>query len=57
MAQHGVELLNIAKQCQRNIYYEASVGGGIPDSAIKHCLAGNKIKSVMELSMVQPTIS
>ena len=48
MAQHGVELLNIAKQCQRNIYYEASVGGGIPlIRPLKHCLAGNKIKSVM----------
>lgn len=48
MAQHGVELLSIAKNQGRNVFYEASVGGGIPlIRPLKHCLAANRIKKVM----------
>lgn len=48
MALHGYELFAIAQKHNRNIYYEASVGGGIPlIRPIKHCLAANKIKSIM----------
>lgn len=44
MAQHGVELLAIAKTQGKNIFYEASVGGGIPlIRPLKHCLAANRI--------------
>ena len=48
MAQYGVELLSIAKNQGRNIFYEASVGGGIPlIRPLKHCLAANRIEKVM----------
>lgn len=43
LAQFGVELLAIAKNQGKNIFYEASVGGGIPlIRPLKHCLAANK---------------
>jgi len=48
MARHGVELLERAKAKGRNIFYEASVGGGIPlIRPLKHCLAANRIKCLM----------
>ncbi len=48
LAQYGKELFEIASLVKRNIYYEASVGGGIPlIRPFKHCLAANRIKSVM----------
>lgn len=48
MALHGRRLFAVAQQHNRNIYYEASVGGGIPlIRPIKHCLVANKIKSIM----------
>lgn len=48
MAQHGVELLAIAKNQGKNIYYEASVGGGIPlVRPLKQCLAANRILKLM----------
>ncbi len=48
MAQHGTELLAIAKTQGKNIYYEASVGGGIPlIRPLKQCLAANRISKVM----------
>jgi len=48
MAQFGVELLAIAKNQGKNIFYEASVGGGIPlIRPLKHCLAANRIEKVM----------
>jgi homoserine dehydrogenase len=44
MAQHGVQLLETAGVQGRNIFYEASVGGGIPlIRPLKHCLAANRI--------------
>lgn len=47
MATHGVELLELAKKHQRNIYYEASVGGGIPlIKPLKDSLAANRIQSL-----------
>ena len=48
MAHHGVELLSIAKTQGRSIFYEASVGGGIPlIRPLKYCLAANRIKKFM----------
>ena len=48
MAQHGVELLKIAKEQEKNIFYEASVGGGIPlIRPLKNCLAANRIVKIM----------
>ncbi|EEG79006.1 homoserine dehydrogenase [Dethiobacter alkaliphilus] len=48
MAQHGLELLAIAKNQNRNIFYEASVAGGIPlIRPLKNSLAANHIEKVM----------
>jgi homoserine dehydrogenase len=48
MARHGAELLERAKAAERNIFYEASVGGGIPlIRPLKHCLAANRIIRLM----------
>lgn len=48
MAQHGVELLAIAKTQGKNVFYEASVGGGIPlVRPLKYCLAANRIEKIM----------
>jgi len=48
MALAGGELLSLAKEAGRNIYYEASVGGGIPlIRPLKHSLGANKIISLM----------
>ena len=48
LARHGMELHRVAKENDRSIYYEASVGGGIPlVRPLKHCLAANKIQRVM----------
>ena len=48
MATHGSELLLLAQKQNRGIFYEASVGGGIPlIRPIKRCLAANKILSIM----------
>lgn len=48
MAQHGVELLEIAQAQGKNIFYEASVGGGIPIiRPLKQCLAANRIYKLM----------
>ncbi|HZK24560.1 MAG TPA: homoserine dehydrogenase [Oscillospiraceae bacterium] len=48
MAHHGVELLAIAKRQGKNVYYEASVGGGIPlVRPLKYSLAANRIKKFM----------
>ena len=48
MARHGRELLQLAQRCGRNIYYEASVGGGIPlIRPLKHCLVANRIRRMI----------
>lgn len=48
LAQHGGELFEIARENGVNIYYEASVAGGIPIiRPLKHCLAANKILRIM----------
>ena len=48
MAQYGQQLLAVAKKQKKNIFYEASVGGGIPlIRPLKHCLAANRIKKIM----------
>lgn len=47
IAQHGLELFRLAKAQGVNIFYEASVGGGIPlVRPMTHCLAGNRILSI-----------
>jgi len=47
IAQSGRELFATAQQFQRDLYFEASVGGGIPViAALKQSLAANKIESV-----------
>ncbi|NMB40949.1 MAG: homoserine dehydrogenase [Firmicutes bacterium] len=48
MATAGAELLLLARKHNRNIYYEASVGGGIPlIRPLKHSLGANKIIRLM----------
>ncbi len=44
VAQHGAELLKIARENNVNYLFEASVGGGIPIiRPLKQCLAANQI--------------
>ena len=49
MAHHGVELLSIAKTQGRSIFYEASWWWYPLNSALKYCLAANRIKSLWAL--------
>ncbi|OFI07660.1 homoserine dehydrogenase [Clostridium acetireducens DSM 10703] len=47
IAEHGVELLNIAKSNGVTLKFEASVGGGIPViKPLSECLVGNDINSI-----------
>ena len=47
VAKHGPELLNLANRNDVNLFYEASVGGGIPViSVIRHDLIANEITSL-----------
>jgi len=47
LAQYGADLLQVAGAHGKNIYYEASVGGGIPlIRPLKRCLAANRILSL-----------
>lgn len=48
MARHGAELLELARSCNRNIFYEASVGGGIPlIRPLKQSLVANQISRLI----------
>lgn len=48
MAEHGGELYGACKQAGTDLYFEASVAGGIPIiGPLKQSLAGNNIKQVM----------
>lgn len=48
MAIHGAELLNLAKENHCDLFYEASVGGGIPIiRSLSDGLASDKIKDVL----------
>ncbi len=48
LAVHGRELFETAAQCGTDLYFEASVGGGIPIiRPLKECLAGNRIDEVV----------
>lgn len=48
LAQHGSELVNLAREQQRNLYYEASVAGGIPIlRTIANSLAADDITEVL----------
>ncbi len=47
IAEHGQVLLTLAKDQQRTLLYEASVGGGIPIlKPLQECLGGNEINSI-----------
>jgi len=47
VAQHGFELLQLAKEHNVNYFFEASVGGGIPIIRPMHrCMAANEISEV-----------
>ena len=44
MATHGVELLALARQCRRELLFEASVAGGIPIvRSVREGLAGDRL--------------
>lgn len=48
LAQHGQELLSTAKEAGKDLYFEASVAGGIPIiAALKQSLAANRITALM----------
>jgi homoserine dehydrogenase len=48
MATHGDELLALAREKGRNIFYEASVGGGIPlIRPLKYSLVADRIKRIV----------
>lgn len=47
LAEHGAELFALAEKCGVDLYFGASVGGGIPlIRAIREGLAGNEIESI-----------
>jgi homoserine dehydrogenase len=47
LAKYGKELFTAAEENQVDLYFEASVGGGIPIiRPLKECLAGNRIDKV-----------
>lgn len=47
VAAHGTELLAIARKKKVNIFFEASVGGGIPIiRPLYHCLMGERIEEI-----------
>ena len=47
VAAHGLELLALAREHNRNFLFEASVGGGIPVCGpLTFCLAGNQIEEI-----------
>lgn len=48
LAVHGDELLDTAKACGKDLFFEASVGGGIPIiGSLKQSLVANNIQQVM----------
>ena len=47
LAEHGDQLFKLARECDRSIAFEASVGGGIPIiSAVRDDLVANRIESI-----------
>ena len=47
ISQHGIELLDLANRSNVNLFFEASVGGGIPVIAVlRHDLIANEITSL-----------
>lgn len=48
MATFGEELMHLAEEMEKELFFEASVGGGIPIiDPLKHSLIANRIDSVM----------
>ncbi len=48
MATHGFELFEIARKKKRNIFYEASVGGGIPlIRPLKYSLVADQVRRIV----------
>lgn len=47
LAEHGETIFKTAAKCGRQVYFEASVGGGIPIiQAFRESLAANKVQSI-----------
>ncbi|MDP8217103.1 MAG: homoserine dehydrogenase, partial [Candidatus Theseobacter exili] len=47
LAHHGAELMEASKSAEKHIYFEASVGGGIPIiKALRESFAGNRVNSI-----------
>lgn len=50
LAEHGRELFREAKKCGRHLFFEASVGGGIPViKVLREGLIANKINSIYSI--------
>jgi homoserine dehydrogenase len=50
IAKHGAELLRLAAEHEVNLFYEASVGGGIPVIAVlRHDLVANEMLSIQAI--------
>lgn len=48
LAERGREIFALAQKCRRGVYFEASVGGGIPIiKALREGLAANRIESIL----------
>lgn len=48
MATHGEELLKVARENKRNIFYEGSVGGGIPIiRPLRHSLVADQVRRIV----------
>ncbi len=48
IARHGEELLETARRHDCNIWFEGSVGGGIPlVRPLKNCLAANRVENIL----------
>lgn len=48
IAKHGSEFLELSKEHNCNLYYEAAVGGGIPIiHGLKNCLSANNLTKVV----------
>ncbi len=48
MATHGDQLLALAREYKRNIFYEGSVGGGIPIiRPLRHSLVADRVKRIV----------
>ncbi|WP_147821331.1 homoserine dehydrogenase [Salidesulfovibrio onnuriiensis] len=48
LAEHGLELFELARQCGKGLYYEASCAGGIPIvQTLRESLAGDRVEEML----------